>query len=132
MSTITPMVVPLLVTDTMESAFSARTTNVVRQYALALSALIKGFNLTTEMEGYSDSLLATVGNDYNSLYSVARLSNNTIRVRMGAMLQNTAQYAMVPQNRDVTLLVMVPKNIGKRGAVSVMSRTEFVLSLIHI
>jgi hypothetical protein len=104
----TPIVVPLLVTDSLEAAFASRSTNVVRQYAVALTALISGFGLSAGAKKYSDELLATVGNDYNSLFTVSRLTDNTIRVRMGAMLQSAAKYAMVPQTRNVSLLVLVP------------------------
>ncbi|MCA9319760.1 MAG: hypothetical protein KDB53_03445 [Planctomycetes bacterium] len=122
----TPVVVPLLVTDSIESADSSRSTNIVRQLALALSGVIGSFSLGANAESFSDHLLTTVGHDYNSLYTVSRLSDNTLRVRMGAFLQNTSHFAMVPQTRNVSVLILVPDELETPQEISVMARTEFV------
>ena len=62
--------------------------------------------------------------DLNGLLTVARLSENTLRVRLGAMQAATADYAMVPRNHNVTLLLMVPEGAG--STVQVVARTELV------
>ncbi|MCC6151849.1 MAG: hypothetical protein IT461_16490 [Planctomycetes bacterium] len=121
-----PIVVPLLVTDGMERSFGSRTTLVMQQYSLALSAMLKYFSAAGESTYQLQDLLATVGNDYNSLFSVARISENSIQVRIGAMLQSTAQFTMVPQNRYVTMLLLVPKEVETGEKVNMLSRTSFV------
>lgn len=121
-----PIVVPLLVTDGMERSFGSRTTLVMQQYSLALSAMLKYFSAAGEVTSQFQDLLATVGNDYNSLFSVARISENSVRVRIGAMLQSTAQFAMVPQNRYVTMLLLVPKEVEPGEKINMLSHTSFV------
>lgn len=120
-----PLVVPLLVTDDMEAAMASDATDVVRQYALALSAMIQGFAVRADSERYTDELVATVTRDYNSLYQVARLSDNSIRVRMGARFHSSGHYFMTPQTHNVTLLVLTPQEWPSRSEVFVEARTEF-------
>jgi hypothetical protein len=121
-----PIVVPLLVTDGMERSFGSRTTLVMQQYSLALAAMLKYFSAAGESTYQMQDMLATVGNDYNSLFSVARISENSVRVRIGAMLQSTAQFAMVPQNRYVTMLLLVPKEVEPGEKINMLSHTSFV------
>lgn len=120
-----PVVVPLLVTDDMEAALAANSSDTIRQYALALSAMVRGFSASADVERYTDELVSTVTRDYNSLYSVARLTDNTVRVRMGARLTSTRQYFMVPQTHNVTLLVLTPKSWPNASDVVVQARTDF-------
>jgi hypothetical protein len=64
------------------------------------------------------------GRDLNALLTVARVSQNTLRVRIGAMAESTADYAMVPRNHSVTLLVMVP--VAAPAEVELVARTTLV------
>jgi len=64
------------------------------------------------------------GRDLNSLLTVARVSENTLRVRLGAMQQATADFAMVPRSHNITLIVMVPK--GGPPVVQVAAKTSLV------
>jgi hypothetical protein len=65
-----------------------------------------------------------LGRDLNSLLTVARLSENTLRIRIGAVQEATANYAMVPRNHNITLLLMVPD--GSPPLMELASRTELV------
>src|SRR4030095_2771655 len=65
-----------------------------------------------------------LGRDLNSLLTVARLSENTLRIRIGAVQEATANYAMVPRNHNITLLLMVPE--GSPPLMELASRTELV------
>lgn len=120
-----PVVVPLLVTDDMESALASDSSEVVRQYALALSAMIQGFAVRSDIERYTDELVTTVTRDHNSVYQVARLGENSLRVRMGARLHSSGNFFMVPQTHNVTLLVLTPKAWQQEAEVRVEARTEF-------
>jgi len=51
-----PLVVPLLVTDNLESAMHSRSVDVIRQYALALTALIHGVGVGADMQSFSEQL----------------------------------------------------------------------------
>ncbi|HRK48057.1 MAG TPA: hypothetical protein PK324_20660, partial [Nocardioides sp.] len=120
-----PVVVPLLVTDDMESALAADSSEVVRQYALALSAMIQGFAVRSDIERYTDELVTTVTRDHNSVYQVARLGENSLRVRMGARLHSSGNFFMVPQTHNVTALVLTPNTWPEEAEVRVEARTEF-------
>ena len=105
----TPYVIPLLVTDNLEAAVHSRTVDTVRQLGLALSVLVQGFAASAEAERLLEELKSVLGRDLNSLLTVARLSDNSIRVRLGALGQAEARYSMVPRTHNVTLLLLVAK-----------------------
>ena len=64
------------------------------------------------------------GLDLNSVLTVARVSANTLRVRLGAMQQGSTEYAMIPRTHNVTVLVMLPP--GAAGYLQLMARTTMV------
>lgn len=117
-----PVVVPLLVTDNLESAIHERSIQTVRQAAFGLLAMLKGVGLSADVGKLSDELNAVLGKDVNSLFTVARMSDNTVRVRFGGMNQAGAGYAMVPRTHHVSLLVLIPDRVRH---VKVMTRSEF-------
>lgn len=104
-----PYVIPLLVTDNLEASVHTGTVDTVRQLGFALSLLVKGFAVSAEVERLLEELKSVLGRDLNSLLTVARLSDNTLRVRLGALSQAEARYAMVPRTHNVTLLILVAK-----------------------
>ena len=62
-----------------------------------------------EIGKLSQQLRDLVGRDINSTFGVSRLSDNTIRVRIGALQQGSNDFSMVPRSESVTVLLMVPK-----------------------
>lgn len=122
-----PTIVPLLVTDNLESAAHTRALAQVREYALALGVLTGGFAAGADLERIQRSMSGLVGQDLNSLLTVGRVSDNTLRIRLGAMLQAESRYAMVPRTHNVTLLVFVPKGAIEPlecARVRMIARTE--------
>lgn len=105
----TPFVVPLLVTDDLELSAQARSLNQARQFAFGLAAMAQGFGGSVSSSRTSRKLQALAGNDINSLLTVARVTDNSMRVRFGAMQQASSQYGMVPRTNNVTLLLLVPR-----------------------
>jgi hypothetical protein len=118
-----PKVIPLLVTDNLEAAIHARTAERIRQYALAISVLSQGAAAGGEFQRLSDKLQSVLGQDLNSLLTVARVSENTLRVRLGAQRQSASGYAMLPRTHNISLLLLVPT--GTTSA-KLVARTEFV------
>lgn len=106
-------VVPLLVTDNLESLQSSRISNVIRQLSAAASILQGGFAASLGLAKKTEELNAVLANDLNSLMTVGRSSASSLNVRLGAMQEATAKYAMVARNYNVTLLVMVPEDPKK-------------------
>lgn len=104
-----PVVLPLLVTDNLEATLSSRTLNRLRSTALAFSAVLKGFGIGGDYSSIQEDLDRALGRDLNSLLMVSSLSDNTLRVRLGAYQMIDRKYAMVPRNFTVTAVVLVPK-----------------------
>ena len=103
-----PDVIPLLVTDNLEATLHSRAVDVTRQLGLALGILAKGFGAGVEAQHFSERIQAAFGRDLNSILTVGRVSDNTLRVRLGAQQQVAAQYAVVPRTHTITLLLLVP------------------------
>lgn len=121
-----PKILPLLVTDNLEASVNSRSADQV------LSLYMGWLNFPDEsfVEPLYEALLRDTlrnevyGRDLNSLLTLARISENTVRIRLGAVQETTANYAMVPRNHNITLLVMVPE--AAPPLMEVISKTELV------
>lgn len=109
----TPQIVPLLVTDSLEGALESRSMSAARQYAFGLLFLLQGFGGGADFDRYHESLQNVLGTDLNSLMTVARVSDNTVRVRLGAPRSPASQFAMIPRSHNVTLLLLVPEKVSR-------------------
>ena len=107
-----PYILPLLVTDNVEATAHSNTVDVMRQFALALSFLSPQVSASGEMQRLTDEIASVTGKDLNSVLTVARVSDNTLRVRLGALNQAEARYAMVPRTHNVTLVLLVPREFA--------------------
>jgi hypothetical protein len=108
-------VVPLLVTDNLESQIASRSSETMRQIALAISALSGNVAASGTFAKQWGEIEKTLGRDVNSLLTVGRQSNNSILARLGAAHSTASRFSMVPQNHFITLLVMVPDGIVRSG-----------------
>jgi hypothetical protein len=129
-----PVIVPLLVTDSLENALHSRSLAVVRDFGVALSLLTGGFGAGLDVQKQRNQIASLVGNDLNSLLTIGRVADNALRVRLGAMQQADARFAMVPQTHSVTVLVLVPKTLFAKPAeclpgISLLSRTDITDSV---
>jgi hypothetical protein len=106
-------IIPLLVTDDIEAAVHSRSLDELRQLALALSALIQGVGVGADIGSVDEKLRTVLGRDFNSKFNVARVSDNTLRCRFGALNQAQSRYGLIPQTHNVTLLVLVPSEKAK-------------------
>lgn len=104
-----PYVLPLLVTDNLEGMATARSAEMITQLALAVSVLIQGIAGEASFGYTRDRLKSVLGTDLNALLTVSRSVDNVIQVRLGAVSQPTARFAMVPRNHTITALILVPK-----------------------
>lgn len=127
-----PSISPLFVTDNLEGSIHGHTTESIRQLMAMVVVLSNNFAANASTRFRSDLLRSVLGRDLNSLLTVARINDNTIRVRLGAVQAPTGSYAMVPQTHNVTLLVMVPKEARRNETckdidiVRFISKTSFV------
>ncbi len=110
-----PHVVPLLVTDDIERAIKSSAVETAQQIGLALSAMYQGIGLSAGGNRLQQSLDALSGQDINSRFTVARLTDNTVYVRIGGTSAGNGGSALVGQTYDVSLLVLVPLGYFKTG-----------------
>jgi hypothetical protein len=110
-------IVPLLVTDDIEAAMHSRSLDEITQLGLALSAVIQGVGVGADVQNMNEKLRSVLGRDFNSTFTVARVSDNTLRCRFGAQNEANSRYAMIPQTHNVTLLVLLPKESATTNTV---------------
>ncbi|MGH1432555.1 MAG: hypothetical protein ACRBB4_15740 [Neptuniibacter sp.] len=126
-----PIVLPLLVRDNLEAAVSSHTTNTIREFAFALTLLRSGSGLGGSFNSDFEKLRSVFGRNLNSLYSVAKLGDNTLKVHIGAGNNGLGNPEMVTRNHNVTFVLLIPK--GENGIpakidekVNGVQLTEFV------
>jgi hypothetical protein len=108
-----PHVIPLLATDNLEGAVHSRTVDDVKQMAGALFFAAGPLGLSGDVQEFTKNLQGVMGRDLNALLTVARVSDNSIRVRLGAMQQAASNYAMVPRTHNITVLVLAPEGSSR-------------------
>lgn len=111
-------VVPMLVTDSIESAVHSESAERLRSLSLALAAVLPKASLAGSLDRLKDTIDSIVGRDYNAVFTVARLTDNTVRCRIGALAQVSTGFSLVPQNHSLTLLVFVPDSLATNKVAS--------------
>jgi hypothetical protein len=100
-------VVPLFVTDNIESSLHSDSLERVRDVALAVQGIWGNTRAGGGFRSQRDDLSKTLVRNLNSLMTVARLHDNTLQIRLGAMYGNRTD-TMVPRTFNVTALVLFP------------------------
>lgn len=116
-------VVPIISMDDLESGTVQRVVESMRSASLSLQGIIGTVGVGAGVGRTSDTSGAVAGSDLNALLTVARATNNSIRIRMGAMYQGTTHYGMVPRSHYITVLLLVSKDLKRLDAVT---NTSFV------
>ncbi len=102
-----PVVVyPLIITDALETSSVGRSIEAMRQAALALSGVVANVGVNAGISGGTAQTNSIVGLDKNSLVTVGRVSDNTVRVRLGAENTGSAGLALVPRTYNISLVVL--------------------------
>jgi hypothetical protein len=116
-------VIPLLNTDNLEAQLYSGSRAEVLDVAFAILGTLGGIGLSTESSARLEKIKKSLGRNYNSLLSISRVADNTLRVRLGAQSHDGDSYAMVPRSHLVPVLLLVPCGVDK---IDVMSRADFV------
>lgn len=103
-----PVVVPLLVTDSMDVGSVSSMQRNLAQIGLAIGAMRGRFGVLSDFGSRSEDLLAGLGWQYDSVMNVARKDEQTLSVRMNAMPTGYARFEMVPRVHNVTVLLLLP------------------------
>ena len=104
-----PFVIPLLAPDNLEAAALSRSAEELRQLTLGLGLMFEGAGGKFDYNKFQNRLQSVFGQSLNSLMSVARASDNSLHVRIGAVNDPRSRLAMIPRNHYVTFLLLVPK-----------------------
>ncbi len=102
-------IIPCLVTDNVETRACDLSSSEIINTALELSGGWNWVSAAVAAKGRNEFVRSLLGREHNSLLTVGRLSDNTIRVRLGAMQQAGSIYAMVPRTHKITLIALVKK-----------------------
>jgi hypothetical protein len=114
----TPFVVPLLSSDSIETAQRSQGIEVLRELGLALD-LIKGFGSAgIVLSSQKDRQQGLEGLDINSVLTMGRMTDNTLRVRFGAAFDPGGGFATHPRTNTISVLVFFPKNATLSRVVS--------------
>ncbi|PKN18938.1 MAG: hypothetical protein CVU71_09105 [Deltaproteobacteria bacterium HGW-Deltaproteobacteria-6] len=106
----TPLVLPLLVTDNLENILHMKSSDKLRQIAAYLALAYQGVGLGAEFQKKYENIQNILGKDFNSILTVGRVSDNTMRARIGALKQIDSGYAMIPRTHNITFLLLAHKN----------------------
>jgi len=124
---------PLVITDALETASASKSIEIVRQLTMSLSGLVGRVGANLGVNSGSDSLDQLIGTDKNSLITLGRVNNSTLRIRIGAQHAGSNKFAMVPRTYNVSLVVLTrysaQKETDRVQSLSVITRTELVSSL---
>jgi len=120
----TPFVVPLLSSDSIETAQRSQSIEALRDVGVALD-LVKGFGAAGfAFNSQKDRQQALAGLDVNSVLTMGRLSDNTLRVRFGAAFDPGGGFAVHPRTNTISVLVFFPKDAKQSRVVSRTSWTH--------
>jgi hypothetical protein len=99
-------VIPLLVTDDLESSLHSNSFQRIRDLALAAQALLNTTSVTAGARSHAEDLDKTLNRNLNSIYTVGQVAPNAIQARLGAIFNN-GRFVTVPRTYSVSLLILV-------------------------
>jgi hypothetical protein len=103
-----PYVIPLIATDNLEQAVKTRAAEVARQISLSLGAGTPEVGLNAGVNSQNRNRDSAYGADVSSLFSVTRLNDNGIYIRLGAA-NGASGKSLVGRTYDIALLLLVPE-----------------------
>jgi hypothetical protein len=119
-----PLIFPLLTTDALETANDQQNQNQLRQLNLSIAAMLHSIGAQASLDRLSQNLDSANGLNLNSLFTVGKISQNCMVVRLGARNQigSTNNFSLVPETHNVALLVLARKNASE---LQMEARTTF-------
>lgn len=124
------IVYPLIIMDALETTSVGRSMEAIRQAALQLAGTIGPVGVSGGAAGGTTRMASIVGLDKNSLVTVGRVSDHTVRIRLGAENSGSAGLALVPRTYNISLVVLTrwDKSVTNRRVLSLeaITHTTFV------
>lgn len=100
-------VIPLLVTDNLESSLHSDTVQRIRDMAAALQGFVSNAAVGASARSRAEDASKTLNQNLNSLFTLALISPNSVQARLGAVYANN-HFVMVPRTYNVTVILLVP------------------------
>lgn len=124
------VITPLVITDAMETTNVGRSIEALRQAAIQLSGMVYGAGINGGLGGGSERNQTITGLDKNSLVTVGRITDHTVRIRIGAENSGSHGLALVPRAYNVSFMVLVrdtqqAKSSSDTPELSIVAHTEF-------
>lgn len=104
-------VVPLLSTDSLESVANSASVEQLRAFSGGLRVAASRVSAGASVERVLQDLEASLGKRLMSSYSVARLSENSLRARFGAVPTGSGINSVVPRTHKLPVLVLLPERL---------------------
>ncbi len=128
-----PHVIPLLVTDSLEQSLQSNVSEWAMQLRLALGDLPSTAKAGVDAEHRDRQ--SEYSRAINSLLTVARVTDNGVQIRLGAVNAGKNKYSLPGRTYDIALLVLVPDKYyacqtnNKVQRLSVVTKTSFLHSI---
>ncbi|MEM8949336.1 MAG: hypothetical protein AAGA21_24510 [Pseudomonadota bacterium] len=107
-----PKVIPLLVTDSLETSAEGQVAQIARQLSLLGAGTTGGTPFRGQVQSLLNELQEAQARDLNSLLSISQLNDNSVRLRLGARYDVTNDYEMTARTHNITLLINVPEPVA--------------------
>ena len=130
-SSMLPVVIvhPLVITDALEASSVGRSVELIKQAALSIAGVVGTVGVNAGVSGGTDSLDSTVNLDKNSLVTLGRVNDSTLRIRLGAANGGVRKFSMVSRTYNVSVVVLTRDGSGVNqsiGSLSVVARSTLV------
>jgi len=100
-------IIPLFVTDNLESSLNSASNQRIINTSARGTGFWANIAAAVGLRTQADDRDRSIAHGLNSLYTISKLSGNTIEARFGAIAANN-DYEMISRTFNVTLLALVP------------------------
>ena len=124
-----PLVLPLMVSEHLEKEGYDSRSQMLREYGLSLLLMFENLGVGGGFKKAREAFEHFAGNDYNTLQSLGRLSDNTILARFGAVRNPAVAdggYEMLARTHTASFLLLLPPKtkLDKDTRVELLARTD--------
>ncbi len=121
------VILPIISTSNHESAYSTAIIQEIEDLKFKIESLSKTAT-GIDIGNIAEKVDSALARDINATFMVARLNDNTIRVKIGALQQLSSRYSMVPRTEYASFLMLVPHS-HTQWPVEVKSYSEIINTL---
>lgn len=107
-------VIPLLVTDNLESSLHTNALQRIRDIALALNGTLNNIGLGLGTRSHNEEIDKTLGKNLNSIFALGQPAPNAVVARLGAAFSN-GKFVTVGRTYGVSVLVLAKTMDAYKG-----------------